>query len=393
MFARFESGTFDSDFGRRALSLGLACLAVAQTPAPVMVPSPATTSLAPATTPAYSAAHARQTPASAAAAPGTSAAAVPLLDPSRPTWHQTTATDPAPAATPIPSATRFSRPRSRRPSRGHAVHACFEHAHIDCESHQRQRHLAQRSWPGLARIRHQPLHAARDQHESAGTGDRRLDPARDRLRSLALRAAGDSQRRPSHAPRLPHARNASGRGPNGRPVRQQRGGDPGFRPAGRRHRQPELAGQGPADPASRAGPIAGDSSLAAGQGRRVACCWPISASGAISANTTRRICSCTNGQASVVSTMHPHNYTGGVTLHPEQAASRIRAAGFAIRRRFFAGIRSAAVAGRQIDRRDDQVPYRPVRTARAGDGRRSDAARPAAAYRDRGAAMVELPRA
>lgn len=85
------------------LSLGLVCFAVAQTPGPAAGPgaaqSPVATSLAP-TDPA----------ANSATAPAGPAATVPLLDPGRPTWHQTTATDPAPAATPIPSATRFTSP-------------------------------------------------------------------------------------------------------------------------------------------------------------------------------------------------------------------------------------------------------------------------------------------
>jgi hypothetical protein len=92
-----------------ALSIGFTCLAVAQTPSAGYGPIPATNSLAPVATPAYSAAPSAN-PAPAAAAPNTPAATVPLLDPSRPTWHQTTATDPAPAATPIPSARRFSAP-------------------------------------------------------------------------------------------------------------------------------------------------------------------------------------------------------------------------------------------------------------------------------------------
>ena len=187
-----------------ALSIGLACLAVAQTPSAGYGPVPATTSLAPAATPAYSApprANPRQPPLRRAVPPPPCRCRTPVvrrgikrLNRSGPHGHSHSFRHAI-----------FSVRRFRHLNRRHAVHASFEHAHADCEGEQRQRHLAQRPWPDLARVRHQPLPLRVTSTESAGTSDRRLDSPRDWLRSLALRAAGDSRRGSSHLARLSHA--------------------------------------------------------------------------------------------------------------------------------------------------------------------------------------------
>ena len=220
----------------------------------------------PATTPAYSAAPPAN-PAFVAAAPGTSAASVPLLDPTHPTWHQTTATDPVPAATPIPSATRFSGVSGTSTAVMPFTPVSNMRIPIAKVTNGNGTFptIMGRSGESTTSA---PIRCAHHD-KSARTGDRRLDSARDGLRSLALRAAGDSRRGSSHAARLSHARNASGRCPNGRPLRQQRGRDAGFRRCGSSASAAELAGQGPAHSASRTGAIAGHSGLAAGQGRRV----------------------------------------------------------------------------------------------------------------------------
>ena len=60
-------------------------------------------------------------------------------------------------------------------------------------------------------------------HQTARTGHRRLDPAGDRLRGLARRAAGHPQRHAADAPRLSHAADAGRRGRRRRSLRRQRG--------------------------------------------------------------------------------------------------------------------------------------------------------------------------
>ena len=144
-----------------------------------------------------------------------------------------------PAKTPAPASRRWRDRRSRPPA---VV---------------RPADLAARPWPGLAGIRHQRLHAARHLDRTAGTGDRRLDSPRDRLRGVARRDAQHPQLRPAKAPRLPYARNAGRRRRRRRSVRRKPGRKPRVRPAGRDGRSAELAGEGPGAAPGGGSPDAG----------------------------------------------------------------------------------------------------------------------------------------
>ena len=107
-------------------------------------------------------------------------------------------------------------------------------------------------------------------HRTARAGDRRLDPPRNRLRSLALRTGRPAQRQSRRAPRLSHARDAGHRRRYRRPLRQL-GGQCLRLHAPRGHGpQSELAGQGAADDDADPRAIAGRARLAAGQGKRTA---------------------------------------------------------------------------------------------------------------------------
>ena len=106
---------------------------------------------------------------------------------------------------------------------------------------QRRRRAAQRPGPGLARVRHSPLHLARDQHGASGTGSGRLDSARNRDRRLVLRAAGDPQHQQELPTRLPHPGNAAfGAGYRG-PLCQQPSRSPSDQHPAGEYRQSQLA--------------------------------------------------------------------------------------------------------------------------------------------------------
>ncbi len=77
--------------------------------------------------------------------------------------------------------------------------------------YQRRRHASARRRPSVARIRYSPLHAPQHRHGPPRASDCRLDPARNRLRNLALRPRRPAQRQPRNAPRLSHAGDASDR--------------------------------------------------------------------------------------------------------------------------------------------------------------------------------------
>ena len=115
-----------------------------------------------------------------------------------------------------------------------------------------------------------PYTHSRHHDRPARAGDRRLDPPRNRLRSVALRAGRPAQRQPRSAPRLPHARDAGRRRRHRRPLRQLVGQRLRVHAPRRHGPQSELAGQSAADDDADPRAIARRAGLAAGQGKRAA---------------------------------------------------------------------------------------------------------------------------
>ena len=75
---------------------------------------------------------------------------------------------------------------------------------------------------GLARVRHHALHATGYLDRSARAGDCRLDPPRDRLRAVALRAAGHLERDAANPSGVSYSRGPGDRRRSRRSVRQHR---------------------------------------------------------------------------------------------------------------------------------------------------------------------------
>ena len=161
-----------------------------------------------------------------------------------------------------------------------------------------------------------PYTHPRQHHRPTRAGDRRLDPPRNRLRSVALRSGRPAQRQPRSAPRLSHARDASHRGRHRRPLRQLVGQRLRVHAPRRHGWQSELAGQGAADDDADPRPVARRAGLAHGQGKR-----PAALVSELSRRTDYREYNSSqqlvnNGQSIVISTMRPR------IVRPRRARSR-----------------------------------------------------------------------